>query len=441
MRVNWADFDEKGFKDGVTQPFVKYLSWIGALLHFYFSLLAYKYYTEDTEGKQDEPGEPIPSTATAPTPSVPPPPTALPTALPASKQPGKYKKRALIDTEESSKDEEDVDMEIQSNDSSGSSMDSDHVPTKRLWTSTIVTHSSRATPASEQTITKSNTGHSFSNLGHPNTEPETASEHGTATGPETKPETEPEAGTEPEAEAEPGVIDADTNVSSSCLGLIKDAATSTTPTSQHSPTTDMDVDESSVSIRHAHKPTNAAVAPPQPLSAPAPNSDLESEIPDFLVGKNDIHGYLSCVKEPGFHALLKNYIKFEHANNSHIRGMFPTGYRPNAIGWWTGCARPSRLPPFDSLKSFADGIVTWWISLQPAWRKIQPGQTSCVGGNWECLYQPGINGLLNIVILAHWWARILEERDNAVDDRYSWFISDFTWVLTQLTLAAHKGIF
>ena len=85
--------------------------------------------------------------------------------------------------------------------------------------------------------------------------------------------------------------------------------------------------------------------------------------------------------------------------------------------------------------------MTWWISLQPAWQKIQPGQTSRVGGNWECLYQPGINGLLNIIVLAHWWARILEERDGAVDDRYSWFISDFTWVLTQLTLAACEGIF
>lgn len=75
MQVNWANFDEEGFKDGVTHPFMKYLSWMGALLHFYFGLLAYKYYnyTEDTEGKQDKSSKPIPSTVTVPTPSVPPP--------------------------------------------------------------------------------------------------------------------------------------------------------------------------------------------------------------------------------------------------------------------------------------------------------------------------------------------------------------------------------
>ena len=163
-------------------------------------------------------------------------------------------------------------MEIQSNNSSGSSMDVDHVPAKRLQTSTIIMCSSRATPASEQTIAEINTGHSFPGLCHPDTEPETASEHSTTTGPET----EPEAGTEPEAEAAPRVPDTDTNMLSSHLSLIKDATTSTMPTSQHSPTIDMDVDEPSVGIHHTHKPTtDALITPPQPPPpAPAPDSDF-----------------------------------------------------------------------------------------------------------------------------------------------------------------------
>ena len=62
-------------------------------------------------------------------------------------------------------------------------------------------------------------------------------------------------------------------------------------------------------------------------------------------------------------------------------------------------------------------------------------------GDWERLYQPGINGLLNIVVLAHWWARILKERESPVDDTYSWFVADVTWVLSQLTVVAHKGVY
>ena len=32
-----------------------------------------------------------------------------------------------------------------------------------------------------------------------------------------------------------------------------------------------------------------------------------------------------------------------------------------------------------------------------------------VSGDWEVLYAPRINGLLNVVMLVYWWIRILEE--------------------------------
>ena len=66
---------------------------------------------------------------------------------------------------------------------------------------------------------------------------------------------------------------------------------------------------------------------------------------------------------------------------------------------------------------------------------------SRVAGDWEHLYQPGINGLLNIVILAYWWVRILEERGTPIDETYTWFVSDVTWVLSRLAGVARDGIF
>ena len=47
-------------------------------------------------------------------------------------QPSKYKKRAFVDTEDISEEEDDIDMDISDNKSFGSDVDSDHVPTKQL---------------------------------------------------------------------------------------------------------------------------------------------------------------------------------------------------------------------------------------------------------------------------------------------------------------------
>ena len=38
MWVNWTEFGEPGFKDGVARPFVKYIHWMGALFYFEFDL-------------------------------------------------------------------------------------------------------------------------------------------------------------------------------------------------------------------------------------------------------------------------------------------------------------------------------------------------------------------------------------------------------------------
>ena len=164
-------------------------------------------------------------------------------------------------------------------------------------------------------------------------------------------------------------------------------------------------------------------------------------VPDFLIGKHNIYSYLSRIKESGFCKLLKTYVTFELADHSCICSGLSTNHRPNAIGWWTGCTRPDRLPPYDSLSSFTKGVIVWWTALQPPWREIKFGDISRIEGDWERLYKPGINGLLNVIILTYWWVKILGERGLAVDEKYSWFVSDVTWVLSKLTSAAHNGIF
>ena len=398
------------------------------------SLIQFTQHNNCTEGFEDKQGGnvgPVPSEASISPPPVAPSEAILSETIPTSQPPGKYKKRPFAYTEDST-DEEDVDMEIEDNNSSGSSVDSNHVPAKRLRTS-IATRSSRAIPASGKST----------DVGAPpsDTDDDTPRPGNS--------DTEPEPNCDPEIpDLNPGMNVLSPGVH---LDLAKDTTPPTTPVPSSSEQGDMDVDESSTTpeVRNAvgvdvprtrDLANTLPVAPSQPLSSgPAPGPGLG--VPDFLTGKHDIYGYLSSVNEPGFKTLLENYITFELADHSGIRGTLSTSYRPKAIAWWSGRARPAKLPPYDSLKSFTSGVIEWWIFVQPRWRKIKPKIISRIAGDWEHLYQPGVNGLLNVVVLAHWWARILEERGTPVDETYTWFVSDVTWVLSRLAGVARDGIF
>ena len=379
------------------------------------------HYPEGSEANQHESAASTPRTT--PAPSLPPPPMAPPKIVPpksdsTTERLGKYKKRALICTEDNSEDDDDVDMDdIESNDSSGSSVDSDHVPAKRLRTS-IATRSSRTTPTPSLSI-EADISQPPSPAVHDDS-PSAARDNFPLAVRDDPP---------PVHTNSPGLGDLDLGPGPGSIGAhvypTGDTAPCTTSPPCHAPPPDIDVS-----------------SPPVPSrpSSPSPTSD-PGEIPDFLIGKHDIYGYFSSLKEPGFQALLKSYITFELANRSSVRGMLATVRRPKAVGWWSGRARPNKIPPYDSLNSFTGSIVEWWTFVQPDWRKIEPGKVSRATGDWERLYQPGVNGLLNFVALAYWWARILQQRESPVDKTYSWFVADVTWVLSQLTAAARMDIY
>ena len=118
-------------------------------------------------------------TASTPTPR---PPSTTPSEATSTsyvRQPGRYKKRAhsetLSDIGFTSEEEDDLDMDdLEDNDSSGMSVDSDHVPAKRLRTS-ITTRSSKVPPVPNGTrdhqATPSATNTHESTPGCPDPEP------------------------------------------------------------------------------------------------------------------------------------------------------------------------------------------------------------------------------------------------------------------------------
>ena len=183
-------------------------------------------------------------------------------------------------------------------------------------------------------------------------------------------------------------------------------------------------------------------AEPSPVSRNLP-LNADPIIPNFLTAKTNVYGYLVTRNEPGFMALLDNYIAFELADRSGVRGSLPTTHRPAAVGWWTSRARPDKIPPgaSDNPQKFRNEVVEWWISMQPDWRgALKCGKTNRVDGSWECLYQPGINGLLNVVILVYWWSKALEGGTKSSNAAYHWLAADVTWVLSRLACVASEGL-
>lgn len=363
----------------------------------------YNQILENGKSNKEESVESV-SPETAPTDCTGPSPTGLLNSTSSGpKQLEGNKKRTFDDfddPEDSSGSDEDDMEDVEDNDSSGSSVESDHVPAKRLRTS-IATRSSKAAVIPKRAI----------------------------------------------GEVSARRVDHNPTLRNSHV----EPSPSTTPPQSHLGLSETDVGDPRISPgiqddascrAHIHQPIDVMdVTPSQPASSShASDSGPEVPIPGFLEeGKHNIYGYLSSVKEARFQDLLEKYILFECTDRSGITGTLTTCRRPNAVKWWSSRARTNKLPPFDSLKSFSESIVQWWIVLQPEWRKIKVGKVSRTGGNfddWEYLYQPGLNGLLNVVILAHWWAKILGTRETPVDASYIWFVSDVSWVLSQLSTVA-----
>jgi hypothetical protein len=179
--------------------------------------------------------------------------------------------------------------------------------------------------------------------------------------------------------------------------------------------------------------------------SPTSFDDIEEvNVPAFLLrhgkGKREVNifGYLSKVKDPRFRQAFFYYLHFE-INKPKADGSLPTIKRPAEISQWSSRARPASLPEYTkggrSLTHFADSVFEWWARIQPPWRGFKRGKVSReVQGGWDALCATGINGLLNVVILAYWWIRILEEDkpDDGVRAEYEVFIEDVAWVFSNL---------
>ncbi|KAG1901800.1 uncharacterized protein F5891DRAFT_950088 [Suillus fuscotomentosus] len=113
-------------------------------------------------------------------------------------------------------------------------------------------------------------------------------------------------------------------------------------------------------------------------------------------------------------------------------------HRPIEVHWWISCRRKGK-PTIPDLDAFMSQWWSWWLTLQPEWRKCQaPTLTAHAvlprtdDGNWDTLNKPGTNSMLSIVATLKWWAdgaNGKEHEESCWEDA----ADDVTWVLDQLT--------
>ena len=241
---------------------------------------------------------------------------------------------------------------------------------------------------------------------------------------------------------QPPNISADT-VDGDDSGVVSAAEVKTTPTAETgvTPATEAEVVIGPGSVAGVPSITTT-VTPPLASS----NIVDVGGVPSFLRSHSkgnrrvDIFNYLNEVQDPRFCKVVYHYINFEISDNSCTNGSLPTANRPIEISQWSSRACPAAPPDHKKGKRtfvmFVDSVFAWWHSLQPLWRTFQRGMVSrTVKGDWGVLRAPRINGLLNVIILVYWWARVLEEQEPGGGARadYEFFADDVAWVLLHLS--------
>ncbi|KAJ6504285.1 hypothetical protein C8R47DRAFT_1248391 [Mycena vitilis] len=134
----------------------------------------------------------------------------------------------------------------------------------------------------------------------------------------------------------------------------------------------------------------------------------------------------------GWDELTKVWWKWEESREFGSGKSLSSTGRPAEVSWWIQRARkPS--PTIDDLSLFRRQWNTWWVFLNPAWRAAGSSGAALrreEGRDWECLKEPGVNGLYTVLICLKWWKAALDAGKE--DAEWDEAVSDVTWAIQQI---------
>ncbi|KAJ7321909.1 hypothetical protein DFH08DRAFT_613831, partial [Mycena albidolilacea] len=119
---------------------------------------------------------------------------------------------------------------------------------------------------------------------------------------------------------------------------------------------------------------------------------------------------------------------------------FVASQRPDTVSWWVQRGRntsriPAGLSSDDKRQDFYEGVILWWLAVNPAWRqegvtKVEDfaahGLNTRSGGDLESL-PSGLNGLTSVLACLEWWYHLAGIAEGTPEWRK--LVEDVVWVL------------
>lgn len=147
---------------------------------------------------------------------------------------------------------------------------------------------------------------------------------------------------------------------------------------------------------------------------------------------------------PQLTKLFDKLVRLEDASSfTNEKAALGCEHRPVEVHWWISRGRKGK-PTIPNLAAFITQWWSWWLALQPEWRRCQmPTLTARAilprtdDGSWDSLNKPGANGMLSVVATLKWWA----DNTDGKDLRWQEAADDVMWVLDRLiaTRSASKS--
>ncbi|KAG1786743.1 uncharacterized protein HD556DRAFT_1449401 [Suillus plorans] len=136
--------------------------------------------------------------------------------------------------------------------------------------------------------------------------------------------------------------------------------------------------------------------------------------------------------------LFEKLVHLEDASSfENEKAALGCEHHPVEVHWWIsrGCKGKPTIP---DLNTFISQWWSWWLTLQPEWRKCQAPTLSTRAilprtddGSWDSLNKLGANGMLSVVATLKWWADSADGKGYK-DLRWEDALDDVMWVLDQL---------
>ncbi|KAJ7019716.1 hypothetical protein C8F04DRAFT_875880, partial [Mycena alexandri] len=101
--------------------------------------------------------------------------------------------------------------------------------------------------------------------------------------------------------------------------------------------------------------------------------------------------------------------------------------RPDEVHTWVSRAR-NTIPAITNLESFIKAFKSWWVDINPPWRKTSLPMVKNAGGPWTSMDIPGPNGFLNVLMCLKWWRGAMDEES----EEWKEALEDVKWVLESM---------